>query len=197
MHFTFKTVVQEIGQKLESKETNPKSDDIFYLSYQEISNLVRKSNVTTDIAGEAEKTRQKFNSDSAFEYPENFMTINEIPQLESTDDRSKLEDQMKGLAASAGVIEGQVKVLASALEGEKLDAGDILIVQQTDPGWATVFPIIGGLVSERGGALSHGAIVAREFGIPAVVGVTDITKQLKDGDRVRLNGNLGTIELLK
>jgi phosphoenolpyruvate synthase/pyruvate phosphate dikinase len=87
-------------------------------------------------------------------------------------------------------------VLESVLESAKLNKGDILVTKQTDPGWAMVFPLIGGLIVERGGALSHGAIVAREFGIPAVIGIPNITEILKDNDEVILDGDLGKIKLL-
>jgi pyruvate,water dikinase len=88
-----------------------------------------------------------------------------------------------------------VKVLESVLEANKLEQGDILVTRQTDPGWVTVFPLISGLIVERGGMLSHGAIVSREFGIPAIVGVHEATRRLKDGDQITLNANMGTIEV--
>jgi pyruvate,water dikinase len=105
--------------------------------------------------------------------------------------------EFRGLAASGGRIRGRVKVLESVLEGNKIEQGDILVTKQTDPGWAMVFPLIGGLIVERGGALSHGAIVAREFGIPAVIGIDHITRSLKDNDEVILDGNLGRIQLIQ
>ncbi len=87
-------------------------------------------------------------------------------------------------------------MLESVLEADKIKTGEILVTKQTDPGWAMVFPIIGGLIVERGGALSHGAIVAREFGIPAVLGIENITEILKDNDEVFLDGDLGKIQIL-
>ena len=100
---------------------------------------------------------------------------------------------MTGLPASAGRIKGRVKVLDSVLESDKLKKGDILVTGQTDPGWAMVFPLIGGLIVERGGALSHGAIVAREFGIPAVVGVENASSLLEDFQMVIVDGDQGKI----
>lgn len=82
------------------------------------------------------------------------------------------------------------------MEGNKLEKGDILVTRQTDPGWAMVFPIIGGLIVERGGALSLRVIVAREFGIPAVIGIENITRTLKDDDEVIVDGDLGKIQIL-
>jgi len=97
------------------------------------------------------------------------------------------------LCACGGLIVGKTKVLESVLEADKLEPGDILVTRQTDPGWVTVFPLISGLIVERGGMLSHGAVVSREFGIPAIVGVSEATKKLKDNDFVTLNAYQGTI----
>jgi pyruvate,water dikinase len=76
----------------------------------------------------------------------------------------------------------------------RIQAGQILVTRQTDPGWATVFFLVHGLVIERGGMLSHGAIIAREYGIPAVIGVTDATRLIHDGDRLRVDGDRGLVE---
>ena len=82
-------------------------------------------------------------------------------------------------------------------EADRVRAGDILVTRQTDPGWATVFFLIKGLVIERGGMLSHGAIIAREYGIPAVVGVPEATQHIRTGDRVRVDGDKGVIEFCR
>jgi pyruvate,water dikinase len=74
-------------------------------------------------------------------------------------------------------------------------AGEILVTRQTDPGWAAVFFLTKGLVIERGGMLSHGAIIAREYGIPAVVGVNDATRRIRSGERIRVDGDNGVVEL--
>jgi pyruvate,water dikinase len=87
-------------------------------------------------------------------------------------------------------------VLASVLEAGKLETGDILVTRQTDPGWTVVFPLISGLIVERGGMLSHGAIVSREFGIPAVVGVENAPDRIRDGDELFLNADSGEISIL-
>jgi pyruvate,water dikinase len=145
------------------------------------------------------KERQvRFNKDSQHEYPENFTTsFGERPaSVKEAISYNGDFTAFNGLAVSGGKIKASVKVLASVLESAKLNKGDILVTKQTDPGWAMVFPLIGGLIVERGGALSHGAIVAREFGIPAVIGIPNITEILKDNDEVILDGDLGKIQLL-
>ncbi len=88
-------------------------------------------------------------------------------------------------------------MLADVTESHKLHAGDVLVTRQTDPGWAPVFPLIAGLVMERGGMLSHGAIIAREFGIPSIVGVADATRLIPTGATVCLDGDRGSVRLIE
>jgi pyruvate,water dikinase len=87
-------------------------------------------------------------------------------------------------------------VLADVTEAHRLAAGDILVTRQTDPGWGPVFPLISGLVMERGGMLSHGAIIAREFGIPSLVGVRDATRVIPAGATVSLDGDRGVVRVV-
>jgi pyruvate,water dikinase len=101
-----------------------------------------------------------------------------------------------GIPVSAGVTEGFVKVVHRLEEGT-LNKGDILVAPYTDPGWTPLFYSAKGLVTEIGGTMTHGAVVAREYGIPAVCGVENATRLLKDGQFVRVNGTKGYVEILK
>jgi len=103
---------------------------------------------------------------------------------------------LRGIPASAGIHEGPVKIVMRPEEGRKLRDGDILVTMSTDPSWTPLFLKIGGLIMETGATLAHGPVVAREYNIPAVVGVGNATGTLKDGQIVRLNGEAGTIEVL-
>jgi pyruvate,water dikinase len=100
-----------------------------------------------------------------------------------------------GLAVSSGVIEGRARVIMNMEEAD-LEDGDILVTTFTDPSWTPLFLSIKGLVTEVGGLMTHGAVIAREYGLPAVVGVENATKLIKDGQRIRLHGTEGYIELL-
>lgn len=102
--------------------------------------------------------------------------------------------RLSGLAAGAGSVEGRVRVLRAP--ETSVEPGEILVVPAADVGWTPLFVAAGGLVSELGGALSHACVVAREYGLPAVVSVRSATRALKTGDRVRVDGSAGTIELL-
>ncbi|MFC4547985.1 PEP-utilizing enzyme [Paenactinomyces guangxiensis] len=104
-------------------------------------------------------------------------------------------DALLGTPVSAGVAEGYVKVVLHPGEG-KLKKGDILVAPFTDPGWAPLFHSAKALVTEVGGLMTHGSVVAREYGIPPVVGVDNATKTLKDGQYVRIDGSRGFVQIL-
>jgi pyruvate,water dikinase len=106
------------------------------------------------------------------------------------------EDRVEGLAASAGVIEGVARVVLSPEQFDQVEKGEILVCQMTNPAWVTLFTRISGLVSDAGGAASHPAVLSREFGIPAVIGTSVATQKIKTGDRLRVNGSTGVVEIL-
>ena len=100
-----------------------------------------------------------------------------------------------GLPVSAGTVEGRARVVLDIAEAE-LEAGDILVTAYTDPSWTPLFVAIKGLVTEVGGLMTHGAVIAREYGLPAVVGVERATRLIRDGQRIRVHGTDGYVELL-
>jgi phosphoenolpyruvate synthase/pyruvate phosphate dikinase len=104
--------------------------------------------------------------------------------------------ELKGLPASPGVVEGPARYVASLEEFDQVQEGEILVCRMTNPAWVVLFTKISGLVTEAGGAVSHPAVVAREFGIPAVVGTGNAGERIKTGDRVRVNGATGVVEIL-
>jgi pyruvate,water dikinase len=112
----------------------------------------------------------------------------------STDE--EITNEIKGFAASSGVVEGTARVVKSVQEINRLQKGDILVCQVTNPTWAPVFQKIGAAVSDIGGSMSHAAIVAREYGLPAVVGTGTATARIRDGQRVRVDGGRGVVTLL-
>ena len=106
-------------------------------------------------------------------------------------------NEIKGVAASNGVVEGVARVVKAAEEIDRLHHGDILVCQVTNPSWAPVFQKIAAAVSDIGGSMSHAAIVAREYGLPAVVGTGTATQKIKDGQRIRVDGGRGVVTLLE
>lgn len=104
--------------------------------------------------------------------------------------------EVLGLPASTGVIEGTARVVISPEEFDQVQKGDVVVCRMTSPAWVVLFTKISGLVTDAGGMASHPAVVSREFGIPAVVGTSDATRRIKTGDRVRVNGSIGRVEIL-
>jgi pyruvate,water dikinase len=101
-----------------------------------------------------------------------------------------------GLAVSAGVVEGRARVILN-IDDADLEKDDILVTPFTDPSWTPLFVSIKGLITEVGGLMTHGAVIAREYGLPAVVGVENATQLIKDGQHIRLNGTDGYVEILR
>lgn len=100
-----------------------------------------------------------------------------------------------GLPVSSGVVEGRARVILN-MEEAKLEEGDILVTLFTDPSWTPLFVSIKGLITEVGGLMTHGAVIAREYGLPAVVGVENATRLIQDGQRIRVHGTEGYVEIL-
>jgi phosphoenolpyruvate synthase/pyruvate phosphate dikinase len=100
-----------------------------------------------------------------------------------------------GLPVSAGTVEGRARIILNLAEAN-LEPGDILVTAFTDPSWTPLFVAIQGLVTEVGGLMTHGAVIAREYGLPAVVGVEQATRRIHDGQRIRVHGTDGYVEIL-
>jgi phosphohistidine swiveling domain-containing protein len=200
LYFRFKQVLQRIEKQFIKSGLIKQEGDILFFTYPEISEHLTASSMLFKIAPRfTEERKSEFLQVSALNYPADFYTGSgtyaapaEVLQKEKS---SVKKGSLTGMCACGGLIEGRAKVLSTVLEAGKLGKGDILVTRQTDPGWVVVFPLISGLIVERGGMLSHGAIVSREFGIPAIVGVDAATTKIKDGDRLILNANTGEITI--
>jgi len=198
LYFGFKQTIQKIEHNFINKGIIKAKGDILFLNQIEIAENLDASNMIHETLIDIVESRKKsFNEESKLVYPDDFFTYQgNYAAPENTIQSSNSENKpgtLHGLCACGGSITGTVKVLDSVLQAGKLDKGDILVTRQTDPGWVVVFPLISGLIVERGGMLSHGAIVSREFGIPAIVGVNQATQLLKDGDKIILNADQGEI----
>jgi pyruvate,water dikinase len=135
--------------------------------------------------GTATKTALAFPYNALWGFPEKF--YREPPRKTG---------EVKGLAASPGVIEGLARNVASLEQFDQVKEGEILVCRMTNPAWVVLFTKIVGLVTDAGGVTSHPAVVSREFGIPAVVGTSNSTERIKTGDRIRVNGSTGIVEVL-
>lgn len=189
-----KTVLKRISKLY--PERFPEKEDLYFLKYDELQEVLSASEMFSDFS--INERKFQFEKTAKLIYPDDFKSpLGVYPKPEDVLVKTKNTEGniLLGLTACGGSIKGRARVLNSVLEAQKLEKGDILITRQTDPGWASVFPLISGLVVERGGMLSHGAIVSREFGIPAVVGVPNATTRIKDGSIIEIMADTGEIIL--
>jgi pyruvate,water dikinase len=189
-------VFLRIGEQLAARELLAQADDVFFATPEELRELSRPdapSEVREAIATRRatfDRLQQEFELAPHLTYP-TFLRGN-VP-LETVP-RERV-DRWQGVPVSPGVVRGPVRVALAPGELATIVPGDILVTRSTDPGWTPVFGRLGGLIMERGGLLSHGSVVAREYGLPAVVSIPHITERLHDGDRVLLDGRTGTVIL--
>lgn len=166
-------------------------EDIYYLTFEELHELVRTNTADYETIS---RRKEEFEQFEKLTPPRVITSDGEI--IAGRYNRDKLpEGSLAGLAVSSGIVEGRARVIRTMEEAD-LEAGDILITSFTDPSWTPLFVSIKGLVTEVGGLMTHGAVIAREYGLPAVVGIENATKLIKDGQRIRLNGTDGYVELL-
>jgi pyruvate,water dikinase len=196
-----RAVFVEIGRRLETLGVLANADDVFYLHVDEISGAIRGTGISVELAAVVSARRREFEGyEKEADPPRRFRTVGP-PQLArsiqapGTPPQSLADDMRHGQACCQGVVRGQVRIVRDPRQAT-IQSGEVLVAQRTDPGWVTIFPLVRGMIMERGSLLSHSAIVARELQIPAVVGVQDACDWLQDGDWVELDGGAGTIRRL-
>lgn len=166
------------------------ASDSYYLSLEELMNVIKNGKVDSDMIDRRRKAYQAYQTLTP---PRIIFSDGEVPPVSYS--ANIPSGALAGLAVSSGIVEGRARVVESLADAH-IEKGDILVTVFTDPSWTLVFVSLAGLVTEVGGMMSHGAVITREYGMPAVVGVANATKQIKDGQRIRLNGTEGYIEIL-
>jgi pyruvate,water dikinase len=166
------------------------AQEIFWLTLPEIERTLETRQLDRAILVER---REKYLNDAKLIPPRAMTSEGEIITARSRTQAPP--GALTGTAVSAGTVTGRARVVLS-LEEATMDKGDILVAPYTDPGWTPLFPLAAGLVTEVGGLMTHGAVVAREYGIPAVVGVEGATRLINDGQRIRIDGSQGFVEIL-
>ncbi|MDC3728904.1 phosphoenolpyruvate synthase [Rhodococcus sp. Rp3] len=166
-------------------------EDIFYLRFDELDEVVRTPRPCGELVAER---KDAFRSFEALTPPRVLLSTGEM--LSGAYRREDLpENGLAGLAVSAGVVEGRARVVTDMSQAD-LAPGDILVTAYTDPSWTPLFVAVDALVTEVGGLMTHGAVIAREYGLPAVVGVEGATRIIRDGQRIRVHGTEGYVEIL-
>ncbi len=183
-------LLEEAGRLVQARVLREK-EDIFYLTFQEVHDVVHTNHADDQLVSQRKDT---FRSYQALTPPRVFTSDGEVVAGAYRRDDVPT-GALVGLPVSAGTIEGRARVIQDMAEAD-LGAGDILVTAYTDPSWTPVFLAIAGLVTEVGGLMTHGAVIAREYGLPAVVGVEQATLLIRDGQQIRVNGTDGFIEIL-
>ena len=191
-YFVYKQALMEEAERLVQAGVIDEREDIFFLRFDELEEVVRRQSADRRLIRER---REAFRTYQALRPPR--VLTSEGEMLSGRYRRGGVpDDALVGLAVSSGIIEGRARVVLDMVDA-RLERGDILVTAYTDPSWTPLFVAIGGLVTEVGGLMTHGAVIAREYGLPGVVGVQQATRVIRDGQRIRVNGTAGYIELLE
>lgn len=167
------------------------ADDIFFLSATHILEELEKAG-SIDLPSTVERNRMYYMSFRNFKNPNEV----EPPQKSKRKSIVSSNGAPTGIGCSAGYVEGIARVVKSLDDASRLQQGDILVTHFTDPGWTLKFPLLNGIVTESGGVLSHAAVIAREYGIPAILAVPNATQLISDGQRIAIDGDTGCVNLL-
>src|SRR5579859_2900016 len=181
-YFVYKQALLKEAERLVQAGVIHEKEDIYYLTFEELREVVRTNKLDHSIIG---KRKEEYKSYEKLTPPRVITSDGEI--IAGAYKREDLPaEAMAGLPVSSGTIEGRARVILNMEEAD-LENGDILVTCFTDPSWTPLFVSIKGLVTEVGGLMTHGAVIAREYGLPAVVGVENATRLIKDGQRIRVN----------
>ncbi|MEU8847954.1 rifamycin-inactivating phosphotransferase [Streptomyces sp. NPDC048564] len=190
-YFVYKQALLAEAERLVAAGVLPEKEDIFYLTFQELHGVVRSHQVDGPLI---QRRKDAFRSYHALTPPRVLTSDGEaVTGAYRRDDVPA--GALVGVPVSAGTFEGRARVVLDMADAD-LEAGDILVTPFTDPSWSPLFVGIAGLVTEVGGLMTHGAVIAREYGLPAVVGVEQATRLIRDGQRIRVHGTDGYVEIL-
>jgi rifampicin phosphotransferase len=190
-YFVYKQALLKEAERLVRAGVLAEKEDIHYLTFQELRDVVRSNQVDGLLV---RRRKDAFRSYHALTPPRVLTSDGEA--LTGAYRRDDVPTgALIGLPVSAGTVEGRARVILDMAQAD-LEAGDILVTTFTDPSWSPLFVAIAGLVTEVGGLMTHGAVIAREYGLPAVVGVDRATRLIRDGQRIRVHGTDGYVELL-
>jgi len=190
-YFVYKQALLKDAERLVRAHVLRDREEIFYLTFAELHDVVRTNQVDNQLI---RQRKDAFRSYAALTPPRVLTSDGEA--IAGAYRRADVPaGALTGLAVSAGTVEGRARVILDMAEAD-FEAGDILVTAYTDPSWTPAFVAIKGLVTEVGGLMTHGAVIAREYGLPAVVGVEHATRLIRDGQRIRVHGTDGYVEIL-
>ena len=190
-YFVYKRALLGEAGRLVAAHVLREPEDIYYLTFDELGDVVATHRVDEQLI---DRRREGFASYRTLT-PPRVMTSDGEVVVGSYRREGVPAGALVGLPVSTGIVEGRARVVTDMAEAD-LETGDILVTAFTDPSWTPAFVAIAGLVTEVGGQMTHGAVIAREYGLPAVVGVPGAMRLIRDGQRIRVDGRNGSVELL-
>ena len=199
LHAHFHRFVVRIGKRLVEAGALEEAHDIFFLHYEEVGDALRKGNMP-DLKTLVSSRKSELEKQRDLRPPK--IVGKPRPQAAGTNRFSPTPTEtseagvLKGIGACAGTVTATARIALSPADFEKVQVGDILVCPASNPSWVPLFGIIAGLVTNTGGVLAHAAVTAREFGVPAVVGVSKATEVIRDGQTLEIDGAAGIVRLL-
>jgi pyruvate,water dikinase len=190
-YFIYKQALLREAERLVQAGVLREPEDVFYLTLEEFHEVACTNEVDYQLIREREEAFKSY----AVLAPPRVLTSDGECLVGSLRRDDLPANAIVGLPASAGTVEGRARVVFDLADAD-LEAGDILVTAYTDPSWTPAFVAVSGLVTEVGGHMTHGSVIAREYGLPAVVGVDKATQRIRDGQRIRLHGTEGYVEIV-
>ena len=190
-YFIYKQALMAEAERLVQAGVLAEQEESFFLRFDELQEVVRTQRVDDELI---RRRKEEFATSQALTPPRVMTSDGEV--ITGVYRRDNLAPgALAGLPVSAGIVEGRARVILDMADAT-LEPGDILVTAYTDPSWTPLFVTVSGLVTEVGGLMTHGAVIAREYGLPAVVGVVNAIRLIQDGQRIRVHGMDGYVELL-
>ncbi len=193
VHGEFRKAYSYLAKKLEDKGYLPESDLIYFLKHDELGKLIFDND--KKLVTRAQLRKKLFAQQQTLQFPE--LTKGKPQPILFNDVDSKSIKELRGTPVSKGIVKGRVHIVKSIRDAEKLKPGEIMVAPFTDIGWTPYYSLIVGLITEIGGSLSHGAIVAREYGLPFVSNISNATKIFHNGQEILLNGDEGKVVIIE
>ncbi len=190
-YFVYKQALLQEAERLVQAHVLRATEDIFFLRFEELHEVVGTNRVDDQLIAQRKDAMTRYRTLTP---PRVLTSDGEVVGGDYRRDDVP-PGALVGLPVSAGIVEGRARVIMDMADAD-LDTDDILVTVSTDPSWTPLFVAVKGLVTEVGGLMTHGAVIAREYGLPAVVGVERATELIKDGSRIRVHGAEGYVEIL-
>jgi pyruvate,water dikinase len=195
MTFWKKKVLAELGRRTVSRGLLEGEDDYYFLSIDELGNLLEGKEPQTLARAKVTARRKYFDRFLTHEEDPPLFLKGNIPMDEDNIKDGNTDGFLKGFGTSRGVATGRARVIPTLKDIGRLEKGDILVCHGTDPGWTSAFSIVNGVIAQTGGMLAHFSCLSREYGLPAI-SLPNAIKLIKDGSIIKMNGNTGEIQII-